>query len=34
MNNNKVNSIETVCIVIAHFLPRNDLENLMCNTLF
>ena len=34
MNNNKVNSIETVRIVIAHFLPRTDLENLMCNTLF
>ena len=33
-NNNKVNSIETECIVIADLLPLSDLEKCMCNTLF
>ena len=30
MNNNKVDSIGTGCIVIAHLFPRSDQENCIC----
>ena len=33
-NNDKVNSIDTERIVIAHFLPRSDLEKFTYTTLF
>ena len=33
-NNNKVDSIEAGCIVIAHLLPWSDVEKYMYTTLF